>query len=150
MEGTLLYSALLERWQAERDSPDLLPLRDSFLQSIRDYVEQVLGQSREENIPALQRQLFETELGRPPRHFAFPWMLGSAFSLEAATETGIESVFGVGLDFRRIRGLNSPVQAYGRIKGDWLRFLPGRGRLPLSKVISWKIRRFLYTQHLAH
>ncbi len=57
-----LYSALLERWQAERDSLDLLPLRDSFLQSIRDYIEQVLAQSRAENTPDLQRQLFETEL----------------------------------------------------------------------------------------
>ncbi|MFX1564693.1 MAG: hypothetical protein ACFFCH_01755 [Promethearchaeota archaeon] len=53
---------LLERWQAERESPDLLPLRDSFLQSIRDYVEQVLEQSKSENTSELQRQLYETEL----------------------------------------------------------------------------------------
>ncbi|MFX1576914.1 MAG: hypothetical protein ACFFCF_07045 [Promethearchaeota archaeon] len=62
MEGTVLYTALLERWQAERDSPTLLPLRDSFLQSIRDYIEQLLEQSRDENTTDFQRQLFETEL----------------------------------------------------------------------------------------
>ena len=53
MEATPLYNALLERWQAERDSPTLLPLRDSFLQNIRDYVEQVLEQSRDENTSEL-------------------------------------------------------------------------------------------------
>jgi DNA replication factor GINS len=62
MEGTSLYMALLERWQAERDSSDLLPLRDAFFQSLRDYVEQVLEQSRAENTSDLQRQLLETEL----------------------------------------------------------------------------------------
>jgi DNA replication factor GINS len=62
MEGFPLYRTLLERWQAERESPDLLLLRDSFLQSVRDYVEQVLEQSKDENTSDLQRQIFETEL----------------------------------------------------------------------------------------
>ncbi|MFX1580988.1 MAG: hypothetical protein ACFFCJ_01955 [Promethearchaeota archaeon] len=57
-----MYRALLERWQAEREAPDLLPLRDSFLQSIRDYVEQVLEQSKDKNTSELQHQIFETEL----------------------------------------------------------------------------------------
>ncbi len=62
MEGIPLYTALLERWKKERDSPDLLPLRDSFLQNIRDYVEQVLEQSRGDDTPDIQRRLYETEL----------------------------------------------------------------------------------------
>jgi DNA replication factor GINS len=62
MEGTLLYASLLERWQAERDSSDLLPLRDSFLQNLRDYVAQVLEQSQAEDTSDVQRRLFETEL----------------------------------------------------------------------------------------
>ena len=62
MERTSLYMDLLERWKAERDSSDLLPLRDAFFQSMRDYVEQVLEQVRAENTSDFQRQLFETEL----------------------------------------------------------------------------------------
>ncbi|MFX1300877.1 MAG: hypothetical protein ACFFDE_08030, partial [Promethearchaeota archaeon] len=57
-----MYNALLERWKAERDTPELLSLRDSFLQNIREYVEQVLEQQNSEGIRELQRQLIETEL----------------------------------------------------------------------------------------
>lgn len=98
----------------------------------------------------LSRQLFENELGMRPRYFAFPWMLGSSLSLELAAEAGIQALFGVGLDFRRIRTLRGPLPAYGRLKGDWLRLLPGRGRLGFFRVIVGKSRRFLGSQHLAH
>ena len=50
----------------------------------------------------LTRRLFQEELGVAPRYLAFPWMLGSARSLALAAEHGIEAVFGVGLDFRRV------------------------------------------------
>lgn len=98
----------------------------------------------------LSQQLFETELGVFPRYFAYPWMLGSMFSLKLAAERGIDAVFGVGLDFRRARRLNGPVPAFGRIKGEWLRFLPGVGRLRLRDVLPEKLRGFLRSQHLAH
>lgn len=57
-----MYNALLERWKAERDAPELLSLRDSFLQNVREYVEQVLEQQNSEDLTTLQRQLIETEL----------------------------------------------------------------------------------------
>jgi DNA replication initiation complex subunit (GINS family) len=57
-----LYTALLERWQAEREAPTLLPLRDSFLQNLRSYIEKVLDLSQSEEKTSLQRQLFATEL----------------------------------------------------------------------------------------
>ncbi|MFX1491202.1 MAG: hypothetical protein ACFFBU_03010 [Promethearchaeota archaeon] len=57
-----MYTALLERWQAERDALELLPLRDSFLQNLREYIEQVLNRTQSEELTALQRQLLETEL----------------------------------------------------------------------------------------
>lgn len=98
----------------------------------------------------LSRHLFEAELGVSPRYFAYPWMLGSDLSLQLAAETGIKAVFGVGLDCRRAAKLRSPLSAYGRIKGDWLRFLPGQGGLRLHRVIPRKLREFLGSQHLAH
>lgn len=57
-----MYNALLERWQEERDTPTLLPLRDSFLQNLREYIEQILDQLRSEELSPLQRQLFEVEI----------------------------------------------------------------------------------------
>ena len=57
-----MYTALLERWQAERDAPNLLPLRDSFLQNLRSYIEQVLDRSQAADKTSLQRQLSATEL----------------------------------------------------------------------------------------
>lgn len=98
----------------------------------------------------LSKRLFETELGEAPRYFAYPWMLGSVSSFELAAATGIRAVFGVGLDFRRLQKSNMSVRAFGRFKGDWLRFLPGRGRHRLHKVIPGKMRTFLRCQHLAH
>jgi hypothetical protein len=98
----------------------------------------------------LSRQLFEAELGRPPRYLAYPWMLGSRLSLQLAAEAGIKAVFGVGLDQRYAQRLKGPVSAYSRIKGDWLRFLPGQGRLRLRDVIPGKIREFFCSHHFAH
>lgn len=98
----------------------------------------------------LSQQLFEAELGLFPRYFAYPWMLGSMFSLKLAAEKGINAVFGVGLDFRRTRRFKGPVPAFGRFKGEWLRFLPGGGRLRLRDVLPGKLRGFLRSQHLAH
>jgi hypothetical protein len=98
----------------------------------------------------LTKGRFETELGRPPRYLAYPWMLGSARSIELAARAGLEAVFGVGIDFRRIRRMNGPVPAFGRTKGDWLRFLPGRGRSHLATVVPRKLAGFFRDQHLAH
>jgi hypothetical protein len=98
----------------------------------------------------LSRELFEAELGMPPRYFAYPWMLGSILSLKLAAEADIVAVFGVGLDFHRIRRLKGPVTAHSRIKGDWLRFLPGQGRQRLGQMIPKKLKFFFSPQHLAH
>lgn len=117
----------------------------------RSLMEPVAFRSLVESEFRLSRQLFENELGMRPRHLAFPWMLGSPLSLELAAGAGIQALFGVGLDFRRIRTLRGPLPAYGRLKGDWLRLLPGRGRLGFFRVVVGKSRRFfLDSQHLAH
>ncbi|MBN1236899.1 MAG: polysaccharide deacetylase family protein [Gammaproteobacteria bacterium] len=94
---------------------------------------------------------FEAELGRPPRHFAYPWMLGGERSLDVLAELGVETAFGVALDFRRARRTRRHrPRIYGRFKCDWLRFLPGQGRRSLQHVLPAKAAGFLKTQHLAH
>lgn len=96
------------------------------------------------------QKIFEERLGAESRFLAYPWMLGSKWSLNLAQEFGIAAVFGVGLDFRRARRVQGPLKAFGRIKGEWLRFLPGDGRGQLQQVLPAKIKAFINCQHLAH
>jgi hypothetical protein len=93
---------------------------------------------------------FERELGRRPRFFAYPWMLGSPATLELLAGTGFRAVFGVALDFKRARTEAAPLPVFCRYKSDWLRFLPGRGRRRLREVVPAKIASFIRSQHLAH
>jgi peptidoglycan/xylan/chitin deacetylase (PgdA/CDA1 family) len=115
---------------------------------------QLMEQSRFEALVSsefvLSRQLFEAELGFVPRYFAFPWRVGSKKSIELALAAEMQAIFGVGLDFRRARKTNGPLPLFGRFKGDWLRFLPGRGRSSLREVLPGKLRGFLRHQHFAH
>lgn len=94
------------------------------------------------------RELLERHLGRAPGLFAYPWMLGSDLSLRYAAEAGIKAVFGVGFDFGRAERLASPL-AFGRLKGGWLRLLPGRGRRRLREVLPERVRSPGWA-HLAH
>jgi peptidoglycan/xylan/chitin deacetylase (PgdA/CDA1 family) len=95
-------------------------------------------------------ECFERELGRKPRYFAYPWMLGSEQSLELLAGLGMTAAFGVALDFRRARQGHGPLPIYGRYKSDWLQFLPGRGRKRLRHVLPQKVATFIASQHLAH
>lgn len=93
---------------------------------------------------------FERRLGRKPRCFAYPWMLGGADSLALLADLGYEAAFGVALDFKRIRAEAVPLPVYARYKCDWLRFLPGTGRRRLLDVVPRKVAAFFATQHFAH
>ena len=98
----------------------------------------------------LSREQFRRQLGFAPTHFAYPWMMGSSLSLELAKQFGIQTVFGVALDYRRARNPQLPLQAFGRLKGDWLPLLPGEGRARFLKVAAGKVTGISRTQHLAH
>ena len=96
------------------------------------------------------RELFRSELGITPRYFAFPWMLGNARSLELAKQAGMAATFGVGVDFRAARRRGLPLPVFGRLKGDWLRCLPGRGRVHALPVLAGRLRRVATLHHLSH
>lgn len=87
------------------------------------------------------RERFEEELGYTPTYFAYPWMLGNRHSMELARRAGMIAVFGVGVDFRTARRRDLPLPVFGRLKGDWLRCLPGKGRMHALPVLAGKLRR---------
>jgi peptidoglycan/xylan/chitin deacetylase (PgdA/CDA1 family) len=90
------------------------------------------------------------QLGQAGEFFAYPWMLGTDESVRLAQQAGIRAVFGVGLDQRRARRADLPVPMFSRVKSDWLRRLPGRGRSSLVATLGRKVVSLPATQHLAH
>jgi peptidoglycan/xylan/chitin deacetylase (PgdA/CDA1 family) len=98
----------------------------------------------------VSRNRFAEELGHAPRYFAFPWRLGNARALELARRFGMRAVFGVGVDFRTARRQGLPLPVYGRLKGDWLRCLPGKGRVHALPLLAAKLRRLGASAGIAH
>ncbi len=99
----------------------------------------------------LSRELFRQHLGRAPSCIAYPWMLGSRLSLELAKHHGLLSAFGVALDYgAERRRARLPLPVFGRLKCDWLQFLPGRSRSSVLTVVGRKLSGIARFQHLAH
>jgi hypothetical protein len=56
----------------------------------------------------------------------------------------------IALDYRAERSGSLPLPVYGRLKCDWLRFLPGRDRSSVFAALGRKLTGFARVQHLAH
>lgn len=99
----------------------------------------------------LSREQFRKHLGCPPTCIAYPWMLGSPLSLELAKRHGLRTAFGVALDYRsERRRARLPIPVFGRLKCDWLQFLPGRQRSSVLAAVGRKLSGIAKLQHLAH
>jgi DNA replication factor GINS len=61
-EAKAMYESLFEYWKQERVSEKLLSLRETFLQRLRTYIEQLINEMRSEDMSELQRLLLEAEL----------------------------------------------------------------------------------------
>ena len=98
----------------------------------------------------VSRELFLRHLGYSPQYLAYPWMMGSPWSLELARRFGFQGVFGVALDFRR-----APIPAAGArltagSKPTGFALLPGSGRGSFLSIAARKVAGISSTQHLAH
>ena len=99
----------------------------------------------------LNREQFRKHLAVPPSCLAYPWMLGSPLSLELAKRHGIRTAFGVALDYgAERRRARLPIPVFGRLKCDWLQFLPGRQRSNVLTAVGRKLSDIAKLQHLAH
>lgn len=99
----------------------------------------------------LNREAFVKHLGYAPLCIAYPWMLGSQLSLKLARRSGLRAAFGVAMDYRaERRNGRMPLPVFGRLKCDWLQFLPGERRLSVFDAVSRKVAGFTKVQHLAH
>jgi peptidoglycan/xylan/chitin deacetylase (PgdA/CDA1 family) len=99
----------------------------------------------------LCREEFRRHLGYAPHVIAYPWMLGSARSLQAAQRHGFRAAFGVAMDYGAERRRDRlPLPVYGRLKSDWVQFLPGEQRASVLGALRRKVARFGAVEHLAH
>jgi len=99
----------------------------------------------------LSRELFRKHLGVAPTSLAYPWMLGSPLSLQLAKRHGLATAFGVALDYgAERRRARLPIPVFGRLKCDWLQFLPGRQRSNVLAAVGRKLSGIAKLQHLAH
>lgn len=99
----------------------------------------------------LSRDELKRHLGYAPHCIAYPWHLGSAPSLQHARRAGFQVAFGVAMDYRAERHRSRlPIPVYGRLKSDWLQFLPGEKRASVLGALRRKVAGFRTVQHLAH
>lgn len=97
------------------------------------------------------RAQFQLHLGYAPSCIAYPWMLGSVTSLQLAQRSGLRVAFGVALDYAAERRRSRlPIAVFGRLKCDWLQFLPGERRSSVFATMGRKLTGFAKVQHLAH
>ena len=94
---------------------------------------------------------FQRQLGYRPHCIAYPWHLGSHRSMALAKKCGFDVAFGVAMDFgAERRRAHLPLPVYGRLKCDWLQFLPGEQRASVLGALRRKVTQFRAVQHLAH
>lgn len=97
------------------------------------------------------REQFKQHLGYAPDCIAYPWSLGSTRSMQLARHHGFRTAFGVAMDYGAERHrARLPLPVYGRLKSDWLQFLPGEQRASILGALRRKVAGFDAVQHLAH
>ena len=101
----------------------------------------------EEMTTALSRELVESKriieehLGKEIRHICYPWHCYSKLAVELSAKAGYEMSF-VGKLRGRYYGIQpgSPT-LIARVGGDFFFRLPGKGRIPLLRILLTKIAR---------
>jgi len=79
--------------------------------------------------------------GHRVRHLAWPWGEGSATAVDAARQGGYVACFWARVDGRLVNRVGGDPFRIARIGEDFVRSLPGEGRVPLRRVVAGKLGR---------
>ncbi|HET6453926.1 MAG TPA: polysaccharide deacetylase family protein [Armatimonadota bacterium] len=87
------------------------------------------------------KRIIEEHLGKEIRHICYPWHCYSKLAVELSAKAGYEMSF-VGKLRGRYQGIQpgSPTLV-ARVGGDFFFRLPGKGRIPLLRILLTKIAR---------
>lgn len=90
------------------------------------------------------REMIESRLpGHDVRHLCYPYTLGSDTSVAISEETGYRTNFWGILTGRKTNSAGDDPFRIVRLKSDFLRRLPGTGRLSMARILFMKVRRRL-------
>jgi peptidoglycan/xylan/chitin deacetylase (PgdA/CDA1 family) len=83
----------------------------------------------------LAREMLEAELNKPVRHLAFPRAAGTPEALSAGQQCGYCGFWWGALPGRPYNRPGDDGSCIVRISGEFVRRLPGRGRVPLREIL---------------
>jgi hypothetical protein len=90
---------------------------------------------------ARSRQMIEARLpGSVVNQLAFPAYLGTSEAVEAAAAAGIEACYWGLLRGRDLNRRGDSPQYINRLSGEFLRRLPGKGRISLRNLVQRRLR----------
>jgi peptidoglycan/xylan/chitin deacetylase (PgdA/CDA1 family) len=103
-------------------------------------IDEIYLEARGEPLPVhedlrIAREILEQELGKPIRHLAYPRFLGTPSALDTARAVGYLAVWGGPTAGRPLNTPADDPSTIVRLSGEFLRRLPGSGRVPLPSVL---------------
>jgi peptidoglycan/xylan/chitin deacetylase (PgdA/CDA1 family) len=108
--------------------------------------EEMRGAIRDDLIQT--RETMEEKLGRPVRHFCYPWGAGSRLTVRLSREVGYSGNFWIAHSGRNTNRLGDSPFYIPRVKDDYIFRLPGKGRKSMGAIAAWKATRRLKKMHI--
>jgi hypothetical protein len=89
---------------------------------------------------AKAREILQTRLGSAARHMAFPMYRGTDESMQIGRQLGYESFWSGTLPGRPVNRSGDIDQPVVRLSAEFIRRLPGQGRIGLGELLRQRIR----------
>jgi peptidoglycan/xylan/chitin deacetylase (PgdA/CDA1 family) len=92
---------------------------------------------------AAARSLLQQRLSKTVQHLAFPQYTGTPRGIRAALESGYRALWWGVLPGRRGNAVGDPLTQVVRVSGEFVRRLPGAGRISLANIVAGRCTRRL-------
>ncbi|MBI5198900.1 MAG: polysaccharide deacetylase family protein [Nitrospirae bacterium] len=94
------------------------------------------------------KRTLEERLGKPVNHLCYPFGIWSQLSDEMAKKAGYLSAFCAYIPHRPINRTGDDPYKIVRLKDDYIFRLPGKGRRPLTEILTHKLKRRLNRERI--
>jgi peptidoglycan/xylan/chitin deacetylase (PgdA/CDA1 family) len=87
------------------------------------------------------KECIERRLDKPVRHLCYPWFLGSSLAVRISREVGYTCNYW-GIHGRKaVNQVGDDPYYIRRLNDIFIFSLPGKGRIPLGRLISFKLKK---------
>ncbi|HMP71951.1 MAG TPA: polysaccharide deacetylase family protein [Kiritimatiellia bacterium] len=90
---------------------------------------------------AASKAILEDKLGKFIEHLAFPMYTGTPEAVDLARDLGYRGLWWGTLPGRPGNRPGDPATHIVRLSAEWIRRLPGEGRLPLRAILAMRLRK---------